>query len=114
MGREGITPERFAARVKKHRELKGYSQRELADLAGLTKGTISKYENGGLAKLPHAVALSRALGVAFNYLIGFIDDPYDIESKELQNIWNELPESERATLFEYGGYLLSKAKKDKK
>lgn len=114
MGLEGVTPDRFAARLKKHRTEKGYSQEDLAQLSGLSKATICKYEAGAMAKVKHAVALSRALGIAFNYLIGFIDDPYDIEVRELQEVWSQLPLPSRANLYQYGVFLLGQENKDEK
>lgn len=47
MGLEGITPERFAARLKKHRIEKGYSQDDLAKLSGLSKATICNHKVEG-------------------------------------------------------------------
>lgn len=113
MGLDDITVERFTERLKKHRKEKGYSQRELAKLAGVSKATIGKLENGTMPRIDNLVSLSRALGVAFNYLIGFIDDPYDIEVREVQQIWEELPPTDRANLYEYGAFLLQKGKEKK-
>jgi len=111
MGLQGITAERFSERLKKHRTEKGYSQRELAKLSGLSKATICKLEAGGMPKIDNAVSLARALGIAFNYLIGFIDDPYDIEVREVKQVWDELQPADRANLYEYGVFLLHKNKK---
>lgn len=113
MGLEGITPERFAERLKLYRTSKGYSQEDLAKLTGLTSATICRYEGGGMAKVNNAVALARALGIAFNYLIGFIDDPYDIEVKEVTQVYNQLSNKSRHDLYEYSLYLLEKNGKRK-
>lgn len=112
MGLDDITVERFTERLKKHRKEKGFSQRELAKLAGVSKATIGKLENGTMPRIDNLVSLSRALGIAFNYLIGFIDDPYDIEVREVQEIWDDLSPADRANLYEYAAFLLHKGKEN--
>lgn len=111
MGLEGITPERFSARLKEWRERKDLSMDDLAKLTGISKTTIHRYETTGrMAKVCNAVALARALGIAFNYLIGFIDDPYDIEVKELTQVYKEMDNGNKHQFYEYGVYLLDKQK----
>jgi len=55
----------FGQRVKKLREQRGLTQRDLADRAGLTRETISNYERGERIDPPLSAltALARALEV---------------------------------------------------
>jgi transcriptional regulator with XRE-family HTH domain len=55
----------FGQRVKKLREQRGLTQRDLADRAGLTRETISNYERGERSDPPLSAitALAKALQV---------------------------------------------------
>lgn len=44
-------------KLRMHREMKGYTQRELAALAGCTQQTISLLESGGMGSLSPALAM---------------------------------------------------------
>ena len=62
----------FATKLKISRRAAGLKQYELADLAGVTKRTLSSYENG--ASLPKSYSIYRnladVLGVTDVYLMG--------------------------------------------
>jgi transcriptional regulator with XRE-family HTH domain len=75
-GKQDPTAARFAANVKARRELRGWSQRQLAErMADLghrsfRQQTVAEIEQGGRAvKLDEALALSRALGISVDNLI---------------------------------------------
>lgn len=66
-----VEPESFAVRLKAARDKHGHSQAELADLSGIDRQLISKYERG--VKLPGVeglAKLSKALKVSADYLLG--------------------------------------------
>lgn len=62
----------FAARLRGKRAELDMTQQQLADLAGVSQGSIFQYEDGGC--LPGAdklCALAKALGTTPNYLLGW-------------------------------------------
>ena len=66
----------IGGRLRKAREQKGLSQRELARQAGIRYATISELENEKRSAMntDTAKALARALGVGVDYLIGTWDE----------------------------------------
>lgn len=59
----------FAVKIAKHRELKGLSQSDLAELSGLSRNTIASLElDRQRPYLFQALALSRALDLPLEYL----------------------------------------------
>jgi transcriptional regulator with XRE-family HTH domain len=56
-------------RIQEFRELKHWSQRELAEASGVRQATISKAESGGGINLATLEALADALGVNASLLI---------------------------------------------
>lgn len=60
--------------VKQLRIERGWSQQDVADRVGLTKVTISQYENGKRKPSFEMIeALAAAFHVDMNYLLGFTD-----------------------------------------
>lgn len=51
-----------AAELAQVRKAQGLSQTELADLAGMTRVTVQRYETGGVIKIPELEKLCLALG----------------------------------------------------
>ena len=69
----------FASRLKKLREQHGLSQSELADKLGISRGSISFYENE--SRVPDINILRdicNLFSVSSDYLIGLSDDPKQI------------------------------------
>lgn len=66
------TPTEFGRRLKQVRELRGQTQAELAERAGLTAVQISHFETGvkPSASAITLVKLSDALSVTIDYLLG--------------------------------------------
>lgn len=60
------------ASVRELRELKGLSQVELANVAGVTVATISRLENGHPVNKATLKHISRALGVPLDKITGVI------------------------------------------
>jgi transcriptional regulator with XRE-family HTH domain len=68
--------EKFSARLHAARQLRGYSQSELAEKAGLQPSAVSHFETGRRApSFDNLKALSIALDVTTDYLLGRVDDP---------------------------------------
>jgi transcriptional regulator with XRE-family HTH domain len=75
-GKQDPTAARFAANVRARRELRGWSQRQLAEAMSalgyrnFRQQTLAEVEAGSRAvKLDEALALSRALGITVDNLI---------------------------------------------
>lgn len=62
--------EHIGTHLKRAREAAGYSQDKLAELVGLTQGTISKIERGdGNPSLPSAIRLANVLSISLTDLL---------------------------------------------
>ena len=70
---------RLGERLKRAREKKGWSQRELARQAHVRYATISELENGIRTAMNTDTAkrIARALGVSVDYLIGTFEEEED-------------------------------------
>lgn len=78
----------FGEQLKKLRESRGYSLRQLAMRSGVSFGQISKIENGtrGVPKPDTIEKLAKGLGVDYDYLMelaGYIPDDEEKETYEL-------------------------------
>jgi transcriptional regulator with XRE-family HTH domain len=68
--------ELFPDRLRSARQLRGFSQSELADKAGLQPSAVSHFETGRRApSFDNLKALSDALQVTTDYLLGRVDEP---------------------------------------
>jgi len=75
---------KYASKVKEAREKLGLSQRQLAEIVGVSQRTIATYEtNGSLPRGTTARKLAKALNVSLEYLFNDdIEDPrYGIEKE---------------------------------
>lgn len=62
----------FISNLKQHREERGYSQRELAELVGISRNSISSIERGEyIPSLYHAYKISEILSVSIQELFRF-------------------------------------------
>ena len=96
----------FAERLKSIRKERGLSQQVLGDKIGVSKATISKYENCiNPPKLAHAKALADALNISFNYLIGFSEYKYKIDSQHISDIYMLLSDESKKELYNFAEYL---------
>lgn len=93
-------------RVRLLRKLRGYSQVELAALAGISQGSLSLIEKNK-TEVPAGdtvAGLCRALRTTPDFLIAGAGDPESIESAmqehELVFLWRELPEEARRLVLE--------------
>lgn len=61
----------FARRLRKLRERRGISRKTLAELCGLSRNTIDRYERGErVPSLTDAAMLAEFFGVSVDYLAG--------------------------------------------
>lgn len=62
----------ISTRMKNKRLERGMSLQELANLTGITKSTLSRYENGNIRNMPFGKIsdVARALGVSEEWLLG--------------------------------------------
>lgn len=70
-------PTIFGQRLREIRELRAWTQEELAEKAGLAASVVSHYETG-VRRKPSAdnlVKLAKALGVTVDYLLGRTEMP---------------------------------------
>lgn len=96
----------FAERLKTLRKERGLSQQLLGEKIGVSKATISKYENCiNPPKLAHAKALADVLSVSFNYLIGFSEYRYKIDAQRISDIYMLLSDESKKELYNYAEYL---------
>lgn len=63
-----------ADRLRKVRESAGYSQSELADLTGISRRTISNYEQGSPWKRTAVMAWAMATGYPYSWIVTGVDD----------------------------------------
>lgn len=67
---------KFGARLKRLREAKKLSRRQLETLAAIPHGVISRLESDERAypSMPGAMRLAKVLGVTLDYLSGMYED----------------------------------------
>jgi len=69
----GVT---IGERIKQMRQIRGYSQQELASKIGIAMNSLYHYEKNRKTPSAEVVAkLAEALGVSADYLLGLTDDP---------------------------------------
>jgi transcriptional regulator with XRE-family HTH domain len=75
-------PEIFPARLRAARELRKLSQSDLADRSGLQPSAVSHFETGRRSpSFENLKALSEALQVTTDFLLGRVDDPMMVGAK---------------------------------
>jgi len=82
-------PETFSLRLREARERKKLTQKQLAELAGITAASVSAYEKLDSAKSPSmeiAIQLAKALGVSLDWLAGIGDIQGGKENNEIIDI----------------------------
>lgn len=73
------------SRIREARSEKGYSLQKLAEITGMSKSTLQRYESGFIKNLPlnKLDVLAQALGVTGAYLLGWDDEAGESQFKEL-------------------------------
>jgi len=65
-------------KIKAAREQIGLTQDKLADLVGVSRAAVARWENGDIEpKLKNLIALTEALNVSSDYLLGISEDLFD-------------------------------------
>lgn len=108
-------PKDVHVRIRELRELRGFSQNELAERAGYASGKamISQIENGKIQiSSPRLHALAKALNVTPNVLLGIDDGLEDLNSENalILSKLNQLNEEGRKMVLEYIDFISSNPK----
>lgn len=88
----------FAERLRQTRQKNGLTQEELAKKSGVSKSTISLYENpdgekGKNPSLDNAMRIAESLGVSLDWLCGLSDQPVSAcapGNQSFREIWNAI------------------------
>lgn len=82
--------ETMAQKIKELRKAKGLTLEQVADVVGVGKSTVRKWETGMIANMKRdkIADLAKALGTTPAYLMGWDDDP----TINLQLFCNDTPE----------------------
>ena len=67
--RQQTIPERFGRRIRRERERRGWSMRDLAGKSGLNATTVLRVEQGRDMALSSAVAVAAALELGMDWLL---------------------------------------------
>ena len=86
----------MAQRIKELRQERGMTLEQVADIVGVGKSTVRKWETGMIANMRRdkIAALAKALGTTPAYLMGWNEDDDSKKSTDKQ----ELTEGEKALL----------------
>ena len=80
---------KFGQKVKFYRNVKDYTQEELASIIGVATSTISAWENGkALITKTHLIELCKVLSIAPEDLFSFVSSSYKTDNKNLKEIVN--------------------------
>ena len=104
---------KIGPRLARVRKLRNMTQGQLAERVGVTKQTISNYENG--VRMPDFEtldAISIALNTTLSYLIGSSDDPDEIPRKTLHDIGQQLTAPARSSKWRNLSEGLAKMEQD--
>lgn len=83
-------------RIRSIRQSKGISQTELANVTGITKQNLYKYETNIITNIPSdkIEAISRYLDVSPALIMGWEEYPKTINKKSVPNGFSKMPETE--------------------
>ena len=89
--------EGMAERIKKLRQEKGLTLEQVADVVGVGKSTVRKWETGMIANMKRdkIADLAKALGTTPAYLMGW---PDEMKQKEIPPSEMQLTEGEKALI----------------
>lgn len=104
----------LAKRLRELREEKGYTQQEIANKLGLTKGAYGAYERG--TNIPDAktlLTLSEIFDVTADYLLGRVDNKIQLyglsnEEEEIVEIIKTLTKEQTKSLTDTLNILIKK------
>ncbi len=86
MSDKHTAPDDIARRIRDRRLELGYSYQQLADLMGMSKSTLQRYETGSIKSVPlgRLDDLARALGTSPSYILGWDEERGEAHSLSKQ------------------------------
>ena len=116
--------EGMAQRIKALRQERGLTLEQVADVVGVGKSTVRKWETGMIANMKRdkIAALAKALGTTPAYLMGWKEaeeknnspsEPVLTEGEQmLLNLFRQIPEDQQRVFLEMGRVYANSLKKD--
>lgn len=117
--------ERMAQRIKALRQEKGLTLEQVAEVVGVGKSTVRKWETGMIANMKRdkIAALAKALGTTPAYLMGWKEDGDEKKDspsepqltgvdKELFDLLKLIPEDQKRLFLEMGRVFANNLNKD--
>lgn len=115
--------EKMANRIKELRKAKGLTLEQVADVVGVGKSTVRKWETGMIANMRRdkIASLAKALGTTPAYLMGWKEEetkkaPTEVQlsegDKEILEVFRLIPEEWRQVFLEQGRAFAKSLKKD--
>ena len=93
---------KLGEKITKLKKLKNLSQVDLAEVTGISRDAISKYERGdAIPSVQYAKKIADALGVSLDYLVSDDDKEEVLDNDTLKRIRDiqKLPVSEKDKVF---------------
>lgn len=112
------TMESIVQRIKSRRNELEYSFQDLAELTGLSKSTLQRYESGGIKNIPldKLKVLAKALKVTPEWIMGWDEESSD--NDDLKTIAahaiEDLTEEEQKKVIEFAKFIKAQRKTDGK
>lgn len=113
--------EGMAQRIKNLRQEKGLTLEQVADVVGVGKSTVRKWETGMIANMRRdkIADLAKALGTTPEYLMGW-EEKKESPSKEvltegeklLLDLFRQIPEEQQRVFLDMGRVYANSLKKD--
>ena len=117
--------EGMAQRIKALRQEKGLTLEQVADIVGVGKSTVRKWETGMIANMRRdkIATLAKALGTTPAYLMGWKEEETKKESSPsepsltegeqmLLNLFRQIPEDQQRVFLDMGRVYANSLKKD--
>lgn len=98
---------KFGERLRQLRKEKGISAEQLAEIMGINKSTISRYENGQRDPfMPFVQKIADYFNVSIDWMVGLseIRAP-DINTSTLNQIFHTIPDQGKVELVNYAKYI---------
>ena len=111
----------MAQRIKALRQEKGLTLEQVADVVGVGKSTVRKWETGMIANMKRdkIADLAKALGTTPEYLMGWDEqksspsEPSLTEGEQiLLNLFRQIPEDQQRVFLEMGRVYANSLSKD--
>jgi transcriptional regulator with XRE-family HTH domain len=111
---EVINMSTLAERLKSLRKEKDVRQEDVSKSTGIHVASLSRYENGKRVNIgrDELIKLANYYGVSLDYIAGISTYKESISLREIENIFNVLPEGEKLLLVDYAKYLYGRMSKN--